>query len=121
MAAVPPDVVARSTWSAACPVGLADLRYLTVSFWGFDDRAHTGELLVHRSAADQLVAVFRRLFEVRYPIEEMRVIGPDELTASPTGDGNVTTAFVCRPVTGGASWSEHARGLALDVNPFHNP
>ena len=45
----------------------------------------------------------------------------DELDAPPTGDGNATGAFVCRPVTGGSGWSEHAYGLAIDVNPFHNP
>ena len=44
VAAVPHDVVARSSWEPACPVTLDELRYVTVSFWGFDDRAHTGEL-----------------------------------------------------------------------------
>src|SRR5262245_64117100 len=33
---VPPDVAARSTWQAACPVTLEQLSYVTVSFWGFD-------------------------------------------------------------------------------------
>ncbi|WP_278258902.1 hypothetical protein [Nocardioides convexus] len=31
------------TWSPACPVALSGLRYLTVSFRGFDQKAHTGE------------------------------------------------------------------------------
>ena len=35
-----------TTWSPACPVALGDLRYLTVSFRGFDGRPHTGELVV---------------------------------------------------------------------------
>ncbi|MDP8970585.1 MAG: M15 family metallopeptidase [Actinomycetota bacterium] len=119
--AVPGEVVARSTWSPACPVALEDLRYLTVTFWGFDQRRHTGELLVHASVAEDVVGVFRRLHEARFPIEEMRVVSPIELQAPPTGDGNNTTAFVCRPVTAGSSWSQHAHGLAVDVNPFLNP
>ncbi|MGH3442197.1 MAG: M15 family metallopeptidase, partial [Nitriliruptorales bacterium] len=119
--AVPDDVIARSTWFADCPVTLDDLRYVTVSFWGFDERHHTGELLVNASAAEDLVEVFRRLHGARFPIEEMRVVAPEELDAPPTGDGNNTTAFVCRPSVGSSSWSEHAYGLALDVNPFHNP
>ncbi len=118
---VPPGVAARSTWSPECPVGLDDLRYLTVGFWGFDGLAHTGELLVHASVAEGIVQVFRALHEARFPIEEMRVVAAEELDLPPTGDGNNTTAFVCRPSRGGAAWSEHARGLSVDINPFHNP
>ncbi len=40
---------------------------------------------------------------------------------TPTGDGNNTGAFVCRPSRGTTSWSEHAYGRAVDINPFHNP
>jgi hypothetical protein len=119
--AVPADVAARSTWSPECPVALDDLRYVALSFWGFDDRAHVGELLVHGSVADDLVGVFAALFAARFPIEEMRVVAPEELDAPPTGDGNNTTAFVCRPTRGATSWSQHAYGLAVDINPFHNP
>jgi D-alanyl-D-alanine carboxypeptidase len=121
VARVPREVAARSTWQPACPVRLDQLRYVTVSFWGFDDRAHTGELLVHQDAADPLVGVFRRLFELRFPIEDMRVTSQAELDAPNTGDGNATAAFVCRPTRGGSRWSEHAYGLAVDVNPFQNP
>ena len=41
--------------------------------------------------------------------------------APPTGDGNNTGAFNCRPTTGGTAYSQHAYGLAIDVNPFQNP
>ncbi len=121
VAPVPEDVAARSTWQPECPVTLEDLRYVTVSFWGFDERAHTGELIVNATVADDIVEVFRRLWESRFPIEEMRVVRAEELDFPPTGDGNNTTAFVCRPIRGGATWSQHAYGLAVDVNPFHNP
>lgn len=118
---VPDEVAARSTWSDDCPVGLGALRYVTVSFWGFDEQPHTGELLVHRAAADDVVRVFRRLYRERFPVEEMRVVRAEELDLPPTGDGNNTTAFVCRPSRGSTTWSQHAHGLAIDVNPFHNP
>ena len=118
---VPADVAERSTWSADCPVALEDLRYVTVTYWGFDGDHHRGELLVHASAADAIVEVFRAVDAARYPIEEMRVVAAPELDLPPTGDGNNTTAFVCRPVRGSTSWSEHAYGLAVDVNPFLNP
>ncbi|MFP5333326.1 MAG: M15 family metallopeptidase [Acidimicrobiia bacterium] len=118
---VPEEVVARSTWTPACPVGLDDLRYVTVTHWGFDGDHHTGELLVHADHAYAIVDVFSALHAARFPIEEMRVIRTDELDLPPTGDGNVTTGFVCRPVVGSSAWSMHASGEAVDINPFHNP
>jgi hypothetical protein len=118
---VPEDVVERSSWTKDCPVALDELRYLTLTFWGFDDQPHLGEMIVHNSVASDVVDVFGRLYDARFPIEEMRVVAAHELDAPPTGDGNNTSAFVCRPSTGGSTWSEHAYGLAVDVNPFHNP
>ncbi len=115
-------VAARSSWNPACPVALADLRYVKVSFFGFDGRFHTGELLVHASVAPGMVEVFRQLHAARFPIEEMRIPRAAEMSAPPTGDGNDTASFACRPATGSTtSWSRHTFGLAIDVNPFHNP
>jgi hypothetical protein len=119
--AVPASVLARSTWTSGCPVAATDLRYLTVSFRGFDGLAHTGELLVNARAADAMVTVFGELFVEGYPIEQMQVTSAAELSAPPTGDGNTTAAYACRPVRGQNVWSQHAYGLAVDVNPFQNP
>jgi hypothetical protein len=121
VSAVPASVLARSTWQAACPVKATDLRYLTMSFWGFDGRAHTGEMLVNASVANAVTKVFGELFAAKFPIEEMRVTRADELDAAPTGDGDNTSAFVCRPVRGQQNWSAHAYGLAIDLDPFCNP
>ena len=118
-----PAVRARmgATWKPGCPVGLADLRDVTVSFRGFDGRPHTGELVVHRRVAAEVVSVFARLYRARFPIEEMRLVTTADLEAHPTGDGNNTAAFVCRAARKQARWSAHAYGLAVDVDPFQNP
>jgi hypothetical protein len=110
-----------TTWGPGCPVRLADLRYLTLSFRGFDGQPHTGELVVNERAADQVVAVFARLYRARFPIEEMRLVTTADLHAHPTGDGNNTASFVCRAARNQTRWSAHAYGLAVDVNPFQNP
>lgn len=108
-------------WRPGCPVRLADLRRLTLSFRGFDGLAHTGELVVHASEAADLVSVFRALFRADFPIEEMRPVTQADLEAPPTGDGNNTSALACRPTVGATTWSAHAYGLAVDLNPFMNP
>jgi hypothetical protein len=109
------------TWSPQCPVALADLRHLTVSFRGFDGAAHTGELVLAASEAQDVVSVFEALYAADYPIEEMRLPTTADLDAPPTGDGNNTAGLVCRAARGTTSWSAHAYGLAIDVNPFLNP
>jgi len=119
--AVPDEVLARSSWTEECPVAVSELAYVTVSHWGFDERLHTGELLVNASIAEDVVEVFRQLHESRFPVEQMRVIRAEEIDAHPTGDFNETTSFVCRPAVGSNAWSQHAYGLAIDINPFHNP
>ena len=118
---VPDEVLARSTWNDECPVEPDDLSYVTVSYVGFEGRFHTGELLVNARVADGIVEVFRILHEARYPIEEMTVLTSEAMEAAPTGDRNNTSAFECRSAVGSGSFSQHAYGLAIDVNPFQTP
>jgi hypothetical protein len=118
---VPPQVLARSTWKPICPVSPSKLRYLTMSFRGFDARAHTGEMLVNADVAETVVGVFKRLFAAGFPIEEMRITPDAELNLPPTGDGNNTGGFLCRQTRGQTQWPATAYGLAIDLNPFNNP
>jgi hypothetical protein len=110
-----------ATYKAGCPTPLSDLRYLTLVFRGFDGGAHTGELVVNRTAVTRTVAAFRQLYALGFPLEEMRLPGTADVNAPPTGDGNDTASFVCRPARGQTRFSAHAYGLAIDVNPFQNP
>lgn len=121
--AVTPAIRTRmgETWSPTCPVRLSSLRYVTVVFRGFDRKAHRGELVVAASAAPRLVSAFRALYAQGFPIEEMRLPTTADLRAKPTGDGNNTAAYVCRAARGQTRFSQHAYGLAIDVNPFQNP
>jgi hypothetical protein len=121
IAPISAELLPRTTWRPGCPVPPERLRYLRMSFWGFDDRPHTGEMIVRDDVAAPVVGVFRKLFAARFPIEAMRLAKPEDLTALPTGRGNGTAAFACRVATGQTRFSAHASGLAIDVNPFQNP
>ncbi len=117
----PRRVITRSTWQPGCPLGPADLAWIRMTYWGFDKARHSGEMLVNGSVASDVVDVFRYLYRVRFPIESMGIATHDDLHAPPTGDGNTTGSFACRPIPGGTTYSEHAYGLAVDLNPFQNP
>jgi hypothetical protein len=111
------------SWHRGCPVAPAQLRRLRLSYWGFDGRAHTGELVVNARAVGDLVHVFSRLYGARLPIRRMRPIdayrGNDERSLQ----ADNTAAFNCRyaVASGPKRWSAHAYGLAIDVNPVENP
>jgi hypothetical protein len=120
---------AEGFWHSGCPVGLSGLRLLTVSHWGFDGRSHIGQLVVNAAAAGPLARSFRTLYGLRFPIRHMRLADMYGPKRGRPRDGDVTASFDCRqavpsPCTGGSgtgTWSMHAFGLAVDVNPVENP
>lgn len=109
------------SWRPGCPVAPAELVSITLSTVGFDGQAGVGELIVHRSVADEIVAVFARLYEARYPIERMEPVSVFAADDDMSMAANNSSAFNCRAVTGGTGWSRHAYGLAVDLNPVQNP
>jgi D-alanyl-D-alanine carboxypeptidase-like protein len=121
---IPPAMRVQMTgvsWHPGCPVGLSDLRLITLTYRGFDGRDHRGRLIAHRDAAPALVAAFRRLYAAGFPIRRMEPVdryGGDDYRSI---EADNTSAFNCRPATGSTRWSNHAYGRAVDVNPIENP
>lgn len=111
------------SWRPGCPVAPSALRALTLRFYGFDGRSHDGVLVVAASSVTDVVAVFRQLYAGRFPIRRMVPVdaygGSDDRSVA----ADNTAGFNCRRAvtTGPASWSMHAYGLAIDVNPVENP
>jgi hypothetical protein len=115
------DAMTGVSWHRGCPVPLHDLRDVHVTFWGFDRDAHRGELIVHRRWAADLTHVFRRLYRTRFAIRRMRPVdrygGHDRRSMA----ADNTSAFNCRFVAGTSTWSQHAYGRAVDIDPVENP
>ena len=108
-------------WRPGCPVPLRTLRYVTVSYVGFDGSARVGEFVVHRAHAGSMVSVFKRLYELRFPVRRMRLVDDYSGDDDESMAANNTSAFNCRYRGSGTTWSEHAYGKALDLNPVQNP
>ena len=102
-------------------IPLSDLRYLRVLHRGFDGLTHIGEMIVHKSIADDVLEILQELYLNDYPIERMVLIdeynGDDEASMS----DNNSSAFNYRTVTGDTTLSNHAYGMAIDINPLYNP
>jgi hypothetical protein len=118
-----PETAARMgrSWHAGCPVPLSDLRYLTVTYRGFDGADHTGELVVAASVASAVTDIFGRLYAAEYPIASLRLVDDFGGSDDDSMAADNSSAFNCRPVTGGGGFSEHSYGTAIDLNPVENP
>ena len=110
----------RHTWHPGCPQPLSGLALIRMTYWGFDRRAHTGELIVNATVTKKIIEVFSVLYRARYQIH--RMVLPDVYHGSDPRSTNAdnTSAFNCRLVDGTNDWSMHAYGLAVDINPCEN-
>jgi hypothetical protein len=111
----------RYSWHPGCPVAFSDLRVITMTYRGFDHKVHTGRLVVNAAVTGKLIAVFRELFRLRYPIREMVPVDAYHGSDYASIEADNTSSFNCRNATGSSSWSEHAYGLAVDLDPCENP
>jgi hypothetical protein len=114
------------TWQPGCPVALASLRLLTLSYWGYDRRPHTGPLVVNAKVADDVVWAFEQLFDAHFPIQTMRLTKRYRPNREKHDTkSNPTASFNCRPVLTpfgpSENWSMHSYGFAIDINPMQNP
>ena len=111
----------RFSHHPGCPLALTDLRYLRVTYLGFDGRAHTGELAIHKDFAGQVAGVFERLYDARWPIRRMRLVDDYGGNDNRSMAADNTSGYNCRRVAGTTTWSAHAYGAAIDLNPVQNP
>jgi hypothetical protein len=109
------------SFPAGCTVKRADLRYLTIQHYDFQGQAHTGELVCNRLIANDLVDIFRELYKAHYPIERMRLIDDYDADDERSMRDNNTSCFCFRVISGSQKLSNHALGLAIDINPLYNP
>ena len=66
-----------NTWHTGCPVDPDNLSYLRLSYWGFDNKPHMGDMIINQQLAPEVVDMFKQLYEAHYPIEKMMI--PEEL------------------------------------------
>lgn len=122
--AIPDSVWTRmqgKTYRQNAYIQRSDLRYLRLHYVDFEGEEMVGEMVCNRAIADDLLDIFRQLFESRYPIERIQL--PDDFDADDERQmrANNTSCFCFRVIKGSTKLSAHAQGLAVDLNPLYNP
>ena len=114
-------MLAERVWKEDCPLHYTRLKRLEVSHRDFKGKKRTGELIVLDEVAEQVLSIFRELFELGFPIQQM--VPVEEFSGDDVKSmaANNSSAFNGRKVMNTDRWSSHAFGVAIDVNPGQNP
>lgn len=84
-------------------------------------RAIVGEMVVNKAIADDVLHIFRELFEGSYPIERMRLIDYWDADDERAMTANNSSSFNFRFISHTRKVSKHGMGMAIDINPLYNP
>ena len=113
---------AEATKGTEAPKALLDsLRLLDVEYYSFDKKLHKGQILVHKLIKDEVIIFFDKAKSMRFPIHSVIPIVKFGWSDEKSMAANNSSAFNFRKVEGSDKLSNHAYGLAIDINPFNNP
>ena len=102
-------------------IGYSELRYLHVKYFNFHGKVCVGEIIVNKKIAKRTLQVFYGLYKMKYPIEKIRLVDQYGGDDNKSMAANNSSAFNFRKVQNSSKLSDHARGLAIDINPRINP
>jgi peptidoglycan LD-endopeptidase CwlK len=100
---------------------IENLRLVDVYYYGFDEKLHKGQLVVHREVVLDIIEIFEFIKETRFPISKVIPISKYGWLDDKSIMDNNTSAFNYRYISGTRVISNHASGLAIDINPGLNP
>lgn len=111
------------SWKASTPHALRqNLRHVILYYVDAEGTCRTGEMVVNRRIAQDVVEIFDSLYHARYPIARISLVdafGADDMKSM---EANNTSCFNYRMMTGSSTRvSLHGQGLAIDLNPRWNP
>ena len=113
--------ITGSSFHPEAPFDYCHLSYLTITYADFYGISRYGHLIVAASIADEVLDIFREIYEYRFPIARMRLIDYYSADDYYSMADNNSVAFNFRVIAGTNTLSRHAWGMAIDINPIQNP
>ena len=108
-----------NSWHQGCPVSLNQLSYLTVSYWGFDNKSHIGHIIINKQLAAEVVQIFEELYQHHFSDRKIcnflrSIIVPHVMMI-------LMVLSVIKILRINLNFSMHAYGIAIDISPVYNP
>lgn len=98
-----------------------DIVKVTVNYLDFNREDRTGIIEVHKSVANEVVKIFDEIKDCGFIIEKINTIDNYNYSDEESVKDNNTSGYNFRFVAGTTKLSDHAVGLAIDINPALNP
>ncbi|MDD2474417.1 MAG: M15 family metallopeptidase [Dysgonamonadaceae bacterium] len=94
-----------------------ELHLINVTYLSTDNKLHQGQILTNKRLAQDIKEIFQFMLEQNFVIERAIPIVAYNWSDSLSMANNNTYSFCYRNIT----YSNHAKGLAIDINPRFNP
>jgi len=96
---------------------IQQLKLINVTYYSTDNKIHHGQILTNIKIADKLEALFRFILAEKFPVAHAIPVVKYNWDDEASMLSNNTYSFCYR----NESFSKHATGMAIDINPFFNP
>lgn len=102
---------------------LEELESRDIIYYGYDGKVHLGQIVMHKKAIEDVVLFFEEAYTLQFPIKSVipiadkKYVWDDEVSCN----DNNSSGYNFRYIAGTTKMSNHARGLAFDINPVQNP
>ena len=93
------------------------LKLINVRYYSTDNKIHQGQVLTNFKIADKIAILFNYMFKLKFPIAHAIPVVEYNWDDDLSMQANNTYSFCYR----NESYSKHAHGMAIDINPYFNP
>jgi len=96
---------------------ISQLVLINVKYYSTDKKIHEGQILTNKKISSDLSEVFSFILKEHFPVAKVIPIVKYNWNDNLSMQDNNTYSFCFRNI----SYSKHALGMAIDINPFFNP
>jgi hypothetical protein len=121
---IPDEIFAKmqgKSYKDDCTIPRDDLRYIHVLHKNIEGETLEGEMVCSKLIAEDLLEIFRELYDQSYPIEKMRLIDEYDANDELSMTDNNSSCFNYRTISHTNKISKHGLGIAVDINTLYNP
>ena len=96
---------------------------LNVIYLSFDNKYHQGQIVIDKDLELDVKELFEMMLEIKFPIFSIIPIVDKKFNFNDTlsMNANNSSGFNPRYIAGTNRLSNHALGIAIDINPMQNP
>ena len=118
----PEIAVAPNPQNPASQDILDTMNVLSVSYYGFDELIHKGQIVINKDVIEDIKKFFDLALKLKFPIKSVIPINDEKYSwdDNRSCEDNNSSGFNYRLVAGTNRLSKHSTGRAFDINPVQN-